>query len=163
MTPADVFSTGAVTPMPRIGYKNRIINHDSITNQSRFNHHLPDCLLKIRYVFSRVGGTAGVASATTLSKRRIQCNGSYSKRLTLPPQALARLGIEPGDSVGGKYLPDCGEIRLGPAYDAFEIQIVRFGRCSGITMPAAVCFDRDLTADDVVVVSCVGDSLRLRL
>ena len=105
----------------------------------------------------------GVAPATTLSKRRLQSNGSYSKRVTLPEDGLASLGITKGDFIGGRYLPDRGEVRLGPSYDGFEVQVTNVGGCSGITMPAAVCFDRDLTADDVVVVARVGDSLRLRL
>jgi hypothetical protein len=104
-----------------------------------------------------------VAPATALSKRRLQSNGSYSKRVTLPEDGLASLGIAQGDFIGGRYLPERGEVLLGPSYEGFEVQVTNVGGCSGITMPAAVCFDRDLTADDVVVVSCVDDSLRLRL
>jgi len=103
-----------------------------------------------------------VAQVVGLSKRRLQSNGSYSKRVTLPERALHRLGIEKGDSIGATYLPSQEQVRLGPGHDEFELEVTNVGGCTGITMPAAVCFEHDLGKGDVVVVSCVDGSLRLR-
>ena len=103
-----------------------------------------------------------MAQATGLSKRRLQSNGRYSKRVTLPNRSLDRLGIAKGDHIGGTYLPDQRQVRLGPAHEEFELEVTNVGGCTGITMPAAVCFEHDLHKGDVIVVSCVNGSLRLR-
>lgn len=99
--------------------------------------------------------------ATTYSRRRTQSGGRYSKTITLPKQALRRLGVRQGDSIEAEYHPDTGVMVLGKSGE-IEIDLIQVGNATGITIPSAIRVEQNICGGEDIFVSSVEDSIRLR-
>lgn len=99
--------------------------------------------------------------ATAYTRHRTQSGGRYSKKITLPKQALQSLGVRQGDSIEAEYDPESGVMVLGNGGE-IEVELIQVGNATGITIPSAIRVEQDICGGEDIFVSSVGDSIRLR-